>query len=72
MTELLLPLLIAADLRRYQLIEQWANRDDDQRGADRGLGTLELVIITLGLVTVAGVLVAAISGAVNARTSKIK
>jgi hypothetical protein len=67
MTELLLPLLIAADLHRHRLTERWANREDD-----RGLGTLELVIITLGLVTVAGVLVAAISGAVNARTSKIK
>lgn len=67
MTELLLPLLIAAELHRHRLTERWANRADD-----RGLGTLELVIVTLGLVTVAGVLVAAISGAVNARTSKIK
>ena len=67
MTDLLLPLLVLADLHRHRLTQRWANREDD-----RGLGTLELVIITLGLVTVAGVLVAAISGAVNARTSKIK
>jgi hypothetical protein len=71
MTELLLPLLVLADLHRHRLAERWANRAGDHRD-DRGLGTLELVIITLGLVTVAGVLVAAISGAVNARTSKIK
>ena len=71
MTDLLLPLLVLADVHRHRLTQRWASAQDDPRH-DRGLGTLELVIITLGLVTVAGVLVAAISGAVNARTSKIK
>jgi hypothetical protein len=71
MTDLLLPFLVLADLHRHRLTQRWASAKEDP-SHDRGLGTLELVIITLGLVTVAGVLVAAISGAVNARTSKIK
>jgi hypothetical protein len=40
--------------------------------AETGASTLEMVIITLGLITVAGVLVAAITAAVKSRTDQIK
>lgn len=69
MTELIVPLLILTGGLRARAAHGWAHRHDD---GDRGLGTLELVIITLGLVTVAGVLVAAIGAAVTNRTSQIK
>lgn len=39
---------------------------------DRGLGTLEVVIITLGLMAVAALFVAALTAAVNGRLEKIK
>ncbi len=67
MTDLLLPVLLAADGLRARVTDWWA-----ERRSDHGLGTLEVVIITLGLITVAGVLVAAINLAVTNRTDKIK
>jgi hypothetical protein len=67
MTDHFLPLLILLGALRARAAHGWAHRHDQD-----GLGTLELVIITLGLVTVAGVLVAAISAAVTSRTSQIK
>jgi hypothetical protein len=67
MTENFLPLLILLGGLRARAAHGWVHRHDQD-----GLGTLELVIITLGLVTVAGVLVAAISAAVTSRTSQIK
>jgi hypothetical protein len=67
MSDLIPPLLVIAAGLRSRLAHGWAHRHDQD-----GLGTLELVIITLGLVTVAGVLVAAISAAVTSRTDKIK
>ncbi len=39
---------------------------------DAGVSTLEMVIIALGLMTVAGLLVAALTVAVTNRTNKIK
>ena len=36
------------------------------------MSTLEMVIITLGLIAVAGLLVAAITAAVTSRTAQIK
>ena len=41
-------------------------------GAEDGVTTLELVIITLGLIAVATLLVAAITTAVTRRTNQIK
>ena len=41
-------------------------------GAEAGVSTLEMVIIALGLMAVAGVLVAAITAAVTRRTNQIK
>lgn len=40
--------------------------------ADGGISTLEAAIITIGLMTVAGLLAAAIYDAVTTRTAKIK
>ena len=71
MTDQFLPLLILLDGLRARAAHGWAHRHDST-DRDGGLGTLELVIITLGLVTVAGVLVAAITAAVTNRTSQIK
>ena len=70
MTDLIPHLLIVAGVLRARAAHGWAHRRDDDN--DDGLGTLELVIITLGLATVAAVLVAAISAAVTNRTSQIK
>lgn len=67
MSDLIPPLLVIAAGLRARVSHGWAHRHDQD-----GLGTLELVIITLGLITVAGVLVAAISTAVTSRTDKIK
>lgn len=41
-------------------------------GHDSGVSTLEMVIIALGLMAVAGLLVAAITVAVTSRTNQIK
>lgn len=41
-------------------------------GADEGASTLEMVIITLGLIAVATILVAAITVAVTRRANQIK
>ena len=67
MTDLLLPLMVAAEVLRGRLTDRWTDRRHD-----RGLGTLETVIITLGLITVAALAVAAITAAVTNRTDKIK
>ncbi|MGV1004357.1 MAG: hypothetical protein ACOYEV_06210 [Candidatus Nanopelagicales bacterium] len=42
------------------------------RGTDAGASTLELVIIILGLVTVAGILVAALTTAVRSRVDQLQ
>lgn len=67
MTDLILPLLILTRGLRTRAAHGFAHRHDED-----GLGTLEMVIITVGLVTVAGLLVAAITAAVTSRTSQIK
>jgi hypothetical protein len=41
-------------------------------GADAGVSTLEVVIIALGLMTVAGLLVAAITAAVTRRANQLQ
>lgn len=43
-----------------------------RRSADDGVGTLEMVIIAVGLVAVAGILVAAITSAVTSRTEQLQ
>lgn len=43
----------------------------DERATDRGASTLELVILILGLVTVATLLVATLTAAVKSRTDQI-
>ena len=48
---------------------------DDQpadQANDAGLSTLEMAIIGLGLMAIAGLLVAALTGAVTRRTNQIK
>lgn len=42
------------------------------RGVEAGVSTLEMVIIALGLMAVAGLLVAAITAAVTRRTNQIQ
>jgi HD-like signal output (HDOD) protein len=43
-----------------------------RRGGDCGVSTLEMVIIALGLMAVAGLLVAAITTAVTSRTNQLQ
>ena len=59
-----LPLLLTVVLTRLR--HTWAHRDD------AGVSTLEMVIIALGLMAVAGLLVAAITAAVTSRTNQIQ
>jgi hypothetical protein len=79
MTNLLLGLYVTAQLTTDRITHRIhaATGDDpttpglrDHR--ERGLGTLEMVIITLGLMAVAALLVAAITTAVTSRTNQIK
>jgi Flp pilus assembly protein TadG len=58
------PLLLTAVLTRLR--QTWAHRDES------GVSTLEMVIIALGLMAVAGLLVAAITAAVTSRTNQIQ
>jgi hypothetical protein len=71
MSEHLTPLLVtlaALHQRLRQGILARVHGGDSESGAS----TLEMVIITLGLITVAGVLVAAITAAVKSHTEQIK
>lgn len=43
----------------------------DDRGGEKGASTLEMVILILGLITVATMLVAALTAAVRSRTDQI-
>lgn len=47
-------------------------RRDRQARGDEGATTLELVVLALGLLTVAGLLVAALTVAVNSRIGQIR
>lgn len=42
------------------------------RGTDEGASTLEMVIIIMGLVTVAGIFVAALTSAVRSRVDQLQ
>ncbi len=57
---------IASSGLTQRLRRAWATRD-----AEPGASTLELVILVLGLITVATVLVAALTAAVKSRTDQI-
>lgn len=46
--------------------------DRRESAPDAGIGTLEMVIIALGLMAIAGLLVAALTGAVTRRTNQIR
>ena len=46
-------------------------REVQARGSDTGASTLELVILVLGLITVATLLVATLTAAVRSRTDQI-
>ena len=65
--DLILPLLIIV----RGLTARARTRAGDSAG-DRGVSTLEMVIITLGLIAVATLLVTAITLAVTRRTDQIK
>lgn len=71
MDDLIRPTLI---LMRVQVIRARAAYELRRRGADgdHGVSTLEMVIIALGLMAVAGLLIAAITVAVTRRTNEIK
>ena len=66
--EPLLPLLVTT----WRGLTDRAARVWRERGDDRGLSTLELAIIALGLMAVAAILIAAITAAVRSRTADIK
>lgn len=68
MDELLMPLLVLLRLRANRL----RSAVRDRLGGDEGVSTLEMVIIALGLMTVAGLLVAALTVAVTSRTNNLK
>ena len=59
-------------LLRLQTLHLRSAFDARQRhGVDAGVSTLEMAIIALGLMAIAGLLVAALVSAVTSRTSKI-
>lgn len=71
MDDLIQPILI---LLRAELTRARAAVHTRRRGTtvEAGVSTLEMVIIALGLMAVAGLLVAAITAAVTRRTGQIK
>ena len=71
MNELITPLLVTLHALTGRLHADTRHRLGQVDGED-GVSTLEMVIITLGLIAVAGLLVAAITAAVTSRTAQIK
>ncbi|MEO6821368.1 MAG: hypothetical protein ABI468_02385 [Candidatus Nanopelagicales bacterium] len=61
--------LIAVGAVQARLSRQLAAVRD---GDDAGVSTLEMVIIALGLMAVAGILVAAVTTAVTSRTNQLQ
>lgn len=64
--------LITTTLSLLAAVTGHCRRLTSARADDQGASTLEMVIIILGLVTVAGVLVAALTAAVSARVAQIQ
>ena len=71
MNELITPLLVTLHALTGRLRTGAKHRLGQLEEQD-GVSTLEMVIITLGLIAVAGLLVAAITAAVTSRTAQIK
>ena len=65
-----IPMLLAIGAIRQELVRTGLRAR--HAGGEAGVSTLEMVIIALGLMAVAGVLVAAITAAVTSRTDQIK
>lgn len=63
------PLLVSLRLQYLLLTTSLRER---RSGCDKGASTLEMVIIALGLMAMAGLLIAALTTAVTSRTNKIK
>ncbi len=63
--------LILTTLTILSSLTERTGRAWRSRGEDTGASTLELVILILGLITVATILVAALTAAVKSRTDQI-
>ena len=72
MNELITPLLVTLHALTGRLHTGAKHRPGARLEGEDGVSTLEMVIITLGLIAVAGLLVAAITAAVTSRTAQIK
>lgn len=71
MDDLIGPLSVLFSLQASQARTAFDARRGPQEG-EAGVSTLEMVIIALGLMAVAGLLVAAVTVAVTRRTDQIK
>lgn len=70
MDDLIGPIFLLLRLQAAQARATFNSRR--RRGGDAGVSTLEMAIIALGLMAVAGLLVAALMSAVTSRTNQIK
>ena len=50
---------------RARLTNRWAHRDDD------GFGAVEWLLLALGIITIAGIAIAAVQAYVTAQTNKL-
>ena len=71
MNDMIGPLLVLLRFQASQVRAAFDARRDPDDG-DAGLGTLEMAIIALGLMAIAGLLIAALTSAVTSRTNNIK
>lgn len=71
MNDLIAPLLVLLRLQASQLHAAFDARRTAEE-SDAGLGTLEMAIIALGLMAIAGLLIAVLTSAVTSRTNNIK
>jgi hypothetical protein len=60
------PLMIMLDGLRVRLVRVWRDKE-----ADAGMTAIETAILVIGLMAVAGLVVAAVTAAVKNRTGKI-
>ena len=71
MNDLIGPLIVLLSLQASRVRTAYDARRAPHEG-EAGVSTLEMVIIALGLMAVAGLLVAAVTVAVSRRTDQIK
>jgi hypothetical protein len=71
MDDLIRPLIVLLSLQTSRVRTAYDARRGPREG-EAGVSTLEMVIIALGLMAVAGLLVAAVTVAVSRRTEQIK